>query len=250
MAGSLGKLAHQSIASRRFDEALHHLDEAILIRPAYADLRVLRAQVFAALGKQEDRMFELTFALELNPRYGWAVFQHGLYLIDEGDVPGGVARLKEAISRDPRIDTAEYREALSVFQSGSTHEGRKLLADVVPQFKTDPHDIVRGADEFAHEGRWHDAAESYRLALDVAPRFADVRCKYGQILLQLDEVEQAIAEFREAVTINPKYADSYAMLGVALRRAGREDEAKEAFRAALEVEPGHLVASMELERRM
>ena len=88
----------------------------------------------------------------------------------------------------------------------------------------------------------------YRLVLP--PRFADVRCKHGQALMQIDEIEQAIAEFREAISINDRYADAYAYLGVSLKRAGQQEDAMLAFRTALEIDPTHAVAQQEVERTL
>jgi Flp pilus assembly protein TadD len=146
------------------------------------------------------------------------------------------------------LDTDDYREGLALLERGEDEEAVRSLKRVAPRLRHDPEAVVRAADELAHEGRWGDAEEAYRRALDLAPRFADVRCKHGQVLLQLDEVEQAIAEFREAVTINPRYADAYAMLGIAYRRAGQHEEARDAFRAALEADPNHAVAALEIEK--
>lgn len=249
MAGAYGKLARESVAKGEWVEALQFLDDAVSLRPAFADLRILRSQVFHALKKEEDRMFEIRFALDLNPRYGFAILHDAIYKIEHGDESAGLARLDEAIVADPRLDSEAYRSAMEQWRSGNKKEAIDAFKLVVPVMKTDPEETVRAADEFAHKGRWQDAAEAYRRALDIAPRFADVRCKHGQVLLQLDEVEQAIAEFREAVTINPRYADGYALLGVSYRRAGREDEALEAFRAAIAVDPAHAVAAMEIERK-
>lgn len=250
IAGALGRLAREEVAKGNWTEALHYLDEAISLRPGFADLRILRAQVFRALKRDEDRMFEIRFALDLNPKYGFAILQDAIFKLENGDRKGGLSRLKEAIAADPRLDSKLYREATELLQTGSEAESLAKLDQVVPVLKTDPEEIARAADELAHDGRWRDAEEGYRRALEIAPRFADIRCKHGQVLLQLDEVEQAIAEFREAVTINPRYADAYAFLGIAYRRAGQEDDAVGAFRAALEVDPAHIVASQEIERRI
>jgi tetratricopeptide (TPR) repeat protein len=248
MAGGLGKLARGEVALQNWTEALHYLDDAIALRPAFADLRILRAQVFRALKRDEDRMFEIRFALDLNPKYGFAILQDAILKLESGDREAGQARLREAVDADPRLDSDIYREAMALLQSGSEAESLSKLGLVVPVLKTDPEDIARAADQQAHEGRWHDAEEGYRRALEVAPRFADIRCKHGQVLLQIDELEQAVAEFREAVTINPRYADAYAFLGIAYRRLGQEDDALGAFRAALEVDPAHVIAAQEIER--
>ena len=250
MAGALGKLARASVAKEEWTEALRFLDDAVALRPGFADLRILRAQIFHALKREEDRMFEIRFALDLNPKYGYAILHDGICKMEHGEQEAGYARIKECIVADPRLDSVLFREAVALHQNGRDSEAIAIFKEVVPAMKQDPEEVVRSADQFAHEARWHDAAEGYRRALELAPRFADVRCKHGQALLQLDEVEQAIAEFREAVTINPRYADGYAMLGVALRRAGRNEEALGAFRAALAVDPAHVVAGLEIERRV
>jgi tetratricopeptide (TPR) repeat protein len=250
MAGALGKLARAEVAKEDWTSALHFLDDAVAVRPGFADLRILRAQVFHSLKREEDRMFEIRFALDLNPKYGFAILQDGIYKIEHGEKEAGLARIKESIAADPRLDSELYRAAMAMFERGDESEALERILDVVPVQKTDPEEVVRAADAFAHEGRWADAEESYRRALELAPRFADVRCKHGQVLLQLDEVGQAIAEFREAVTINPRYADAYAMLGIAYRRSRQEEDALDAFRAALQVDPSHVVAGLEIERKL
>lgn len=249
MAGAYGKLAKDEVAKSEWTGALHFLDEAVLLRPGFADLRMVRAQVFDALRRQEDRMFEIRFSLDLNPRYGFAVLHDGIYKIEHGEVEAGLARVRESTECDPRLDSDSLRAALALVESGKMADGVAALKRVVPVLKTNPEEIIRAADQYAHEGRWGDAEESYRRALEIVPRYADVRCRHGQVLLQLDEVEQAIAEFREAVTINPRYADAYAMLGIAYRRSGQEEDAVEAFRAALTIDPAHVVASQEIERK-
>ncbi|MEX2243671.1 MAG: tetratricopeptide repeat protein [Fimbriimonadaceae bacterium] len=249
MAGSLGKLARRSVAEGEWARALHFLDDAITLRPGFADLRILRAQVFDALGKHEDRMFEVRFSLDLNPQYGFAILHDGIYKMEHGEGEGGIARVRESILADPRLDSDKFQEAMAAFEAGRVEEAIQGFKGVVPVMRADPEEIAKGADAYAQDRRWSDAEEAYRRAIEVAPGFADFRCKHGQVLLQLDEVEQAIAEFREAVTINPRYTDAYAMLGVALRRAGREEEAVEAFRAALQFDPGHAVASVEILRK-
>ena len=248
MAGAFGKLARRAVELRHWDHALNYLADAVALRPGFADLRILRAEVFESLNRTEDRMLEIRFALDLNPRYGLAVLHDGILMYEERDRAAGIERIWEAVNCDPRFKTDTFEEAMSLHGKGEHVRALEKFKDVRPVQLTDPEEIVREADAFAHEGRWRDAEESYRRALDVAPRFADVRCKRGQALMALDEVEQAIVEFRAAVSINERYADGYAYLGIGLRSAGLEPEALDAFRAALEVDPEHVVAKAEVER--
>ena len=248
MAGALGKLARREVSKDEWGAALHFLDDAVFLRPGFADLRMLRAQVFDALKRREDRIFEIRFSLDLNPKYGFAVLHDGINKYEDGDYDSGVERMREAVGYDSRMKTEVFDAAMSLHESGSHDAALAKFKEVVPVQKTDPEEIARNADKLAHKGRFRDADEAYRTAIEIAPHFADVRCKHGQVLLNLDEIEQAIAEFREAVSINERYADGYAYLGVALRRLEHEDQAMDAFRAALQIDPAHVVAQAEIER--
>lgn len=59
----------------------------------------------------------------------------------------------------------------------------------------------------------------------------------GNLLLQQNKVEEAIAEFREALKQSPGSADAHRGLGDALARKGSRDEALTEFREALRLKP-------------
>ncbi|MCH7905059.1 MAG: tetratricopeptide repeat protein [Armatimonadetes bacterium] len=250
MAGSLGKLAKQEVASGDWTRALHFLDDAVSLRPAYADLRMLRALVFDRLGRLEDREWEISFSLSMNPRYGLAVLYDGIGALELGKKEEGLKRVREAATCDPRLASPEYEAAVQAVEQGDLAAAIDALKAVQPIQTVDAEDIAREADELAHQGRYRDAEERFRRALEISPRFADVRCKHGQALMQIDEIEQAIAEFREAISINDRYADAYAYLGVSLKRSGQNEDAMVAFRTALEIDPSHAVAQQEVERTL
>ena len=250
MAGSLGKLAKLEVANGDWAKAHHFLDDAIDVRPAYADLRMLRAQVFDKLGRHEDREYEISFSLNMNPQYGFAVLHDGIRMLELGKKEEGLNRIREAATCDPRLDSPDYDAAVKEAEQGDLAAAIDALKAVQPMRTVDAEDIAREADELALQGRYRDAEQRYRRAIEISPRFADVRCKHGQALMQIDEIEQAIAEFREAISINDRYADAYAYLGVSLKRAGQNEDAMLAFRTALEIDPTHAVAQQEVERTL
>ena len=250
LAGSLGRLAKVEVAGEDWVKALYYLDDAVSLRPAYADLRMLRAQVFEKLGRHEDREYEIRFSLDMNPQYGFAVLHDGIRMLELDKKEDGLNRIREAAACDPRLVSPEYEAAVQSAEQGDFAAAIDALKAVQPITKVDGEDLAREADELAHQGRYRDAEERYRRAIEVSPRFADVRCKHGQALMQIDEIEQAIAEFREAISINERYADAYAYLGVSLKRSGQNEDAMVAFRTALEIDPSHAAAQQEVERTL
>jgi len=89
------------------------------------------------------------------------------------------------------------------------------------------------------------AAEEFEQAIAFAPSYADIRCKYGKVLLELNKPEEAADQFRKAIQINERYVDAHAHLGIALARIGREMEAGDSFQQALVLDPYHPVATVE-----
>lgn len=89
-------------------------------------------------------------------------------------------------------------------------------------------------------------ADSARVALEAArriiPRHPLVHLRLGELHLEADRVDSAIAQFQEAVAGNPRYAESLVALGRACARAGRDAEARQAFERAVQANVNALPA--------
>ena len=82
-------------------------------------------------------------------------------------------------------------------------------------------------------------------ALAAAPGYADLRCKYGKVLLELGETEHAAEQLTRAVEINERYVEALATLGLAMAKMNRDIEAGDFFARALVLDPYHPVAIAE-----
>jgi lipoprotein NlpI len=70
-----------------------------------------------------------------------------------------------------------------------------------------------------------EAAVQYRRALEMRPRFHDIRNKLAQSLLQLGDLDSAIEQLQLALDGNPRYVPARLNLGLAFFRKGRSDDA-------------------------
>ena len=66
-------------------------------------------------------------------------------------------------------------------------------------------------------GRHGDAADGYRLALSLAPDYAEAHSNLGAVLQELGAVDEAIAAYRAALAIRPAFAEAHYNLGTALQ---------------------------------
>jgi tetratricopeptide (TPR) repeat protein len=95
-----------------------------------------------------------------------------------------------------------------------------------------------------HLGRYQEAEQRYREAIDIDPEYTDALVNLATLL----QVNPAAAEplLRRALKINPKYPRARAMLGLMLLSSGQEHEAKVALRKAMKVSPRDHVALLGL----
>ena len=87
------------------------------------------------------------------------------------------------------------------------------------------------------QGRFGEGVELVRRALAVEPR-ARSHVLLGRALVELGDVQEALASFDRAVACEGAYADAHGNRGDVLARLGRLEEAIESYRRAIAIEPG------------
>ncbi len=245
VAGCLGKLARESMNHRDFEDAEKYLIEAIDVRPGFADLWLSLAQVRRALGNRVQAMADVEKALEINPNYSAGLALRGTLLYKTGQHAEGLSDVHRAVAFDHRLAGKAWDAAQSAHEAGDHEKAYEELLQIKPH-GDDANDLVAAGDHHAKKGDWKQAEAHYRAALEIAPSYADVRCRHGQALMELSELHSATQAFQHAIAINPDYSEAYALMGVVLRRSGDEENALIAFRHALDIDPHHPIASQEV----
>jgi tetratricopeptide (TPR) repeat protein len=91
----------------------------------------------------------------------------------------------------------------------------------------------------ADRGDLPKAAEEFREALRIDPRFADAGYNLGVVLLMQGESRRAVAIFEQAAAVRPSDPSILYGLGKAYLDEGRDQDGLEAFERALAQEPDH-----------
>jgi predicted TPR repeat methyltransferase len=92
---------------------------------------------------------------------------------------------------------------------------------------------------FQKEGFYDDAAELYRLLLEVVPEHPDVLHYAGMVAHQQGKPDEAIALIQRSLAAAPDRAECYSNLGIIYRAKGLFQEAIDAYERAIVLNPQH-----------
>ena len=198
-----------------FESALQTFRTVLADHPDFADVQNKAGLCLAMLGRLEEALDHFDRALETNPSYAEAHLNRGIILNDLGrheEAQKALTRAGELDTRDSQAFPSEAgnRIAVTHAQLGDLY----LVAE--------------------HPER---AIEHYRAALEVRPRFMDIRSKYAETLIQLGELEQAREELEEILESRPSFVGARVRLGVVLHRMGEDERAAVEWRRCMEDDP-------------
>lgn len=244
---SLSLTADGELRAGRHGAALLLLQEAIKLRPQYADLRLRLAEALLLEGRAAEAREEANRALEINPYFIRAILVRAAGWAEE-DPEAARTLLMIAEDTEPNLPADDMRRIRDHLKAG---RGRAAAASLLEMRVTPTMDAKSLAEigmEMARQGKWVEAEHSLALAVQAEPKWADLRCRHAEALLECGRLVEAYDEFSAAIDINSSYADALALRGIVNRRMGNEDLAQEDFRRAIKVNPNHTVAVQELSR--
>jgi tetratricopeptide (TPR) repeat protein len=169
----------------------------------------------AMLGRLDESLAHFEKAVEQNASYAEAHLNRAIVLNDLGrhdEAAAAFNRAGELDRRDSPVFPSEVgnRIAITHAQLGDLY----LVAN--------------------HPDR---AIEHYRAALEVRPRFMDIRSKHAEALIELGQLDEAMEELTLILDARPTFVGARIRLGVVLHRMGRDGEAALQWEKCLEDDP-------------
>ncbi len=196
------------LSQGRVDEGIAHCEQALAIKPDYAEAHSNLASAYLEKGRTDDALAHFTRALGLQPRSPEIHNNLGNVLLRKGRVDEALSHYRKAIELRPTFAVAHC------------NVGAILL----------------------ERGERDGALTHYQAALGAAPAFNLARYNVGYILLQKGEVDRAIALFEGALATEPDLAPAHLQLGHALAKKGRLDDAIAHFERLLALQPDYVDA--------
>ena len=132
------------------------------------------------------------------------------------------------------------------YRAGLSELGLRLAQAWQTREPDSPAPLNHAARLHSLAGRFEQAYELHRIALQKGEERAESWYQLGCSQLREDQVNAAEASFREALRIEPQLGKAYTNLGFALDRRGEKDAAVRQFKRAIELDPGNSAAYLNL----
>ena len=194
----------EAFERREYKAALALFRSILDEHPNFADIRHFAGLCESFLGNPDNALIQFDYALAANPAYVEAHINRALTLNELGRF----TEAREAFERAAHFE----QDVAGEFPAAVTAR----LANSHAQL----------GDLYHEAGSPVKAAEQFRLALELRPRFHDIRNKLAQALLEMGETDTAASELRAALEANPRFLAARINLGLAYYRLGHGDRAR------------------------
>jgi tetratricopeptide (TPR) repeat protein len=201
-----------------YASALGDLREVVRREPGFADVHHVIGLCLSLIGRPEEAVESFDAALAINPRYAEAHVNRAITLQEIG----------------------RYDEARRSFEAASEvdmEEGVGRFPAVLASRLANRH--MELGDLYAEGGAEEEAVEQFRRAVELRPRYVDIRNRLARMLLEVGRLDEAVEELRTILEINPNFFAARINLGLGWYRMGDLEGARREWERCGQQRPGH-----------
>ena len=232
-------IAGLHLAQRQFEEAEQKIGEALEIEPESAQAYVLRAQIAAARGEEEDALVLFRQAIDMDPgSTGPTAYNHiGFLHLQAGRLDEARTAFENALRIDALNGTAHDGLANILKLEGKEDAAIVSLQTALRFDPNQARSLATLASLLSQRGDNEEARALCLRALGVAPKFAPALASLGLIYRRMDKLDLAEEHYKKAIEQNPGLDTAYVNLAQLYVRQGKSAEAIEQFRNAVKARP-------------
>lgn len=136
---------------------------------------------------------------------------------------------------------AAFRHAIALEMKGETRSAEKVYL-LILENEDDPRVAVNLGHIYYNERLYGLAADYFRKAIRIDPKYALAWFNLGNALDDLKSHHGAIDAYQQAVKLAPRYGDAHYNLAIAYENAGNPGRALKHWRAYLKLDPADAYA--------
>jgi serine/threonine-protein kinase len=234
-------VAHQRTGRR--DAAMAELRRAIGIQPTNDDAHRILATVLAEVGKPDEALAAYARAIALRPGFSGNHEALGRYLYQLGRFPDAIAALKKATELNPS-GAGGFQALGTVYQVVGDLPNARANYQRALQLAPNALAYSNYGTASYWEGRYQEALDAYRRALELAPGDPFLHRNVGDAYQRLGDKDRARTSWGMAVSlaqqllaVNPRSAETLSELAINEVKLGRVAEAQDHLTRARSLAP-------------
>lgn len=221
----------------RHDQALTHHRRAWQLKPDDLDVRLNLGVALQQAGRAAEAVLHFEAVLAQRPRHLVARAHLGDTLLQLGRPADALRQFEHVLTLEPDAPGAHNNAAVALTALGRAEEA---LGHYARAAHLQPDNLavrVNYGDALLRAGQAAGAATQYAVAVRLQPDWPDLHYNLGNIQLQLGQLTAAAGEFATAVRLRPGWVPAHHNLALALTQLGRTAEAIPHYEAILRQEP-------------
>lgn len=226
----LGQIA---FVDGRHQEAISHLQRAIVLFPEWGEAHYTLARAYRAVGREEDAVR----AVEARVRFG--ALAPGL---EDAIVAETLAMRKDA--------RASLERGLKLAEAGDLRAAIAVHEDALREHSSLAQAHLNLIQLYGRVENWPKVEEHVQAATTLGFGIADANYNYGVALQAQKKIASAEAAYARAVAANPQHAKAHTALGVLLAERHEHSAALEKFRVAVASDPTYATARYHVGRAL
>ncbi len=212
--------------------ALEAFDFALIIDEYFTAAYFEKAKLHEKLGQYEQATETYLRSFEYDEPSGYSYYRLGNCYRQMGEMRKAQKFFRLAISEDPELDEAYLELSLINLAHGKIFESIHNIRKAISLDEENTDYLVVAADVYKQVGLYLEATQCYEKILDQGYKDPELYIDYAELLLDMDEVEQALGLLKEAVSLHGDSEELLCVYAGYLLAVGRDNEAFDQLAAA------------------
>lgn len=219
-------LARVHVARERYDEAIEALRTAMRLNPGDERAHLALASALVGAGQPAEAAAALRQTIQRFPSSGRALYALGRLFQRQGNYEEAIGALALAITFNPLIGQNGIYQSIGAMNAARQQFDAAVGAyerrvEVHPN-DADAHQDL--GDTYLRLGRHDEALAEFAIVSTLATGRTDALAAMAQVHLKEGRYEEAVQASRRALDLDSTYAPARYALGTSLVRLGRTDE--------------------------
>ena len=236
-AESLKNQADNLLRSGALLEAEQCYQEAIKVKPGYADAYINLSIALRMQQRYEDAANMLEQAFQINPGDVYIHYNLGVLAKVQGRHELAISHFLKVLAMDANMLDAYYDLADTYLNKGDKASARALASRAAEKFPQEADLAILIANIDAEDKQYDLALENYYKVLQLKPGHADALWHVSWILQKQDKLLEAEASYHKLIAIAPERHEAHYNLGTVLNSTGKKKEAIASYHKALAIKP-------------